>query len=223
MTKDAKRGMTFIEVLIVVAVGSIVLVALFSLAVRITGLSRTQVEQGKIVGEAKTEMERMSDVIRNARNVDFDGDGEFDGGAERWIQRAGPGEIVVYSNADADNESEMVHYWVEGSDLKRGVTELSGGGEVSEVLARSFQNVSQVQPLFLFYSLGGTMAVVVDSTFDLKAIDRVDISFVVDVDENQLPPPAVINTVATPERGYLKSTTGAVPALPPPVAPWPTP
>lgn len=223
MIKKTKEGITFIEVLVVVAVGAIVLVALFALAGRFFGLSRTQVEQGRIAEDAKVEMERMSDAIRNARNVDFDGDGQFSGGRERWIQRAGPGEIVMYTNADADDEPEMVRYWVADSDLMRGVTELTGGAEVTEVLARSFRNVSQVRPLFTFYSLGGTRAEAVDSSFDLKAIDRVGIFFVVDVDENQPPEAALIDTVVTPRRGYLEPTVGTAPALPPPGAAWPTP
>lgn len=220
--KTKERGLTFIEVLVVVAVGAMVLVALFALAGRFFGLSRMQVEQGRIVEDAKVEMERMSDAIRNARNVDFDGDGQFSGGRERWMQRAGPGEIVIYTNADADDESEMVRYWLDGDDLMRGVTEFAGEGEVTEVLARSFRNVEQIRPLFMFYSLGGTKSEVVDSSFDLKAIDRVGIFFVVDVDENQLPAAAFIDTVVTPRRGYLETTAGAAPALPPPGPPWPT-
>ena len=224
MIKKAKeRGLTFIEVLVAVAVGAIVLVALFSLAGRFFGLSRTQVEQGRIVEDAKVEMERMSDAIRNARNVDFDGDGQFSGGEERWIRRAGPGEIVMYTNADADDEPEMVRYWLDGDDLMRGVTELTGGGEVTEVLARSFRNVEQVRPLFTFYSLGGIKAEAVDSSFDLKAIDRVGIFFVVDVDESKLPAAALVDTVVTPRRGYIGQTTGTAPALPPPAPAWPTP
>lgn len=205
MIKKAKeRGLTFIEVLIAVAVGSVVLVALFSLAIRVFGLSRMQIEQGGIVEEARTEMERMSDVIRNAHSIDFDGDGQFSGGEERWIQQAGPNEIVIYSNTDADSASEKVHYWLDGSKLMRGVTELPGGGEVSNVLSVNVRNVSQTRSLFTFYSLGGARAVAVDPAFDIKAIDRVEISLVIDVDENQLPAAVTINTVATPRRGHLK-------------------
>lgn len=221
--KTKEKGLTFIEVLVVVAVGAVVLVALFTLAVRTTGLSRIQAERGRVGGEAREEMERMSDMIRGARNVDFDGDGEYDGGEERWIRRAGPGEIVIYSNADTDSEPEMVHYWVDGDDLMRGVTEFSEGEEVSRVVARGFRNAERVPPLplFTYYSLGGTRAEVVDAFFDLKAIDRVNISFVIDIDESQSPA-AEISTMVVPRRGYLQPTTGSAPPLPPEVTPWPT-
>lgn len=221
MTNARQGGLTFIEILLIVAVGSMVLVALFSLAIRVLGVSRTQVEQSRIVADAKVEMERMSDIIRNARNVDFDDDGDFSGGSERWIQAAGVNEIIIYSNADTDDESEIVRYWLNGDDLMRGVTELDVGAvEATEILARSFRNLSQNQNLFKYYSVGGVGAIEIEEdnldVIDLAVIDRVGITFVVDSNETQLPGAAVIDTIATPRRGRLADTEVVVTPTPTP-------
>ncbi len=217
MIENDKRGLTFIEVLLVAAAGALVLTALFALAVRVAGISRFQIEQGRIVEEAKAEMDRMSDAIRNAGNVDFDDDGQFSGEAERWLRRAGPGEIVIYTNADDDSEPEMVQYWVDGDKLMRRVTEMGGTGtESPQVLARGFRNAAQAKPLLVYYSLGGAGAQAVDPAYDLKAVDRVEITFLVDADEDQDPPAAVIKTQVTPRRGRLRDTAaGSAPPLPP--------
>lgn len=185
---DHEGGFTLAELMMVMLVMAVVLAAVGFFISRFMQIPREQAEQGAIVADAEVEMERMSDIIRNAR-----------GGGSGWLTVAQPYAIAVLSQADGDAAAELVRYWVSGNDLFRSVD-----GGASELLARSVRNASEGTELFTYYSLGGGAAIELDPAaagFSLAAVDRVVIRLVVDVDPAREPAAATVTTVVTPRKG----------------------
>ncbi len=194
--KNDELGVTIIELMVGVSITVVLLVAISLFVTRVFGISRQELEQGRINEIAKIQMERMSDALRTASNVDVDGSGEYDGGTERWIQTATEYSIEIWADIDGDDSMELITYLLSGSDLQ-----LDG-----ETVSTGVQNISQLTPMFKYYSVGGANAVLVDPlVVGLDAIGRVEITLVIDVDVGQDPEAAVFSTVVTPRRGYLSS------------------
>jgi hypothetical protein len=182
-------GITLVELVVAVAISAMVLAAIGFFIVRVFRLPPGYVEQGGITAQAKVEMERMSDALRNAQ----------DEGTQLWLQDALPCEIEIFSNTDADGTGERVRYRLIGTELRRSV---DSGSE--EVLARSLSNDcgDATESLFTYFSLGGGGALQIDpAVAGLEVVDRVIIRLMVDVDPGQLPAEAVIETVVTPRQG----------------------
>lgn len=188
MQMRSNYGLTLVEVMMAVVIGGLVLAAIGLIVTRVFSLQPRQVEQGRITAEARVEMDRMSDAIRNARNGGFFG---------RWLLIARSDQIIITSNIDGDSDLEVVRYFLSGTTLYRWVM-----GSDPETLSVSFRNTEQNVPLFTYYSLGGGNALEVDPTNSgLEVIDRVGINFVIDVDPNQDPGPVRLNTVVAPLEG----------------------
>lgn len=196
--KKNESGVTVIGLVVGVSIATVLLLIVALFTTRVFDISRQEVEQGRINEVARVQMERMSDAIRTASNVDVDGSGEYDGEEERWIQTATGDEITVYADVNGDGIMELITYSLNGSDLQL------GGGTV----AIGVQNLVQPSPtpMFKYYSVGGANAVLVDpSVVGLDAIGQVEITLVVDADVEQAPEAGVFSTVVTPRRGYLAS------------------
>lgn len=193
-----RLGVTAIELIVGVGIMSVLIMVISFFSIRVFGISRQEVEQGRINETIRVQQERMSDIIRSAVNLDVDGSGEYDGGVERWIQTAEDYSIVVWADANGDGAMELTTYLLSGSGLQ-----LDG-----ETVAVGVQNMvlPTPVPMFKYYSVGGANALLVDpAVVGLDAIDRVEITLVIDADTAQAPKAGVFSTVVTPRRGYLAS------------------
>lgn len=210
MTKrtSQQRGLTIIEVLLAVAIASLLLGVLVLFARRGFDVSREHTEQARITEEVRIHMERMSDNIRNARSVDINGDGIMTPPEESWVQEASPNQLIVYTNIDADNDIEKVRYYLEGSELKLGVFDpYSTASERTTVLSRFVRNLAAGQPLFT-YQLGA--GAITSAPGSPSSTALVGIHLVVDVNEQQYPAAATIETLVGPRgTAVLTGTTGS--------------
>jgi len=151
------------------------------------GLSREHYEQVRITEDARVQMERVSDAIRDARSLDFNGDGLGVGAGEIWLQNGEDYDILFYANVDKDDEIELVHYWLDGTNLMLGMTDPYDAGEEGvTIVAKSLRNFELARPLFEYIPVN-----------DAGLIELVRITMIIDVDPNQVPTAAeVITTVA---------------------------
>lgn len=208
------RGVSLVGVLLGIAVGGILLTALVLFITRGFGVSREHTEQVRIVEDARIQIEKMSDAIRDARSIDTDGDGLSTLPGELWLQKGEDFEIVFRTNFDTDADLEQLRYFLEGADLKLGMRDpytVPVEQEKVTVVARSLRNRAQQKPLFRYLpaegeTAFGTPVLVLDS------VKRVEITLLVDVDEDQDPPAATVSTIVTPRA----SGTGLVGAGPSP-------
>lgn len=198
-------GLSLIGILLGLAAGSILLAALVLLVGREFGISREQTEQVRITEDARLLMERVGDAIRDARSRDGNGDSLATFPLELWLQYGDSYDIQFYTNLDTDDALERIHYFLEGTELKRGVRDpytQTADQEQVAVVAKSLRNMAAGVPLFRYYPKDGSVAVQTPVAA-AGEIERVEISLVVDVDETQAPAAAMISTVVSPRASQV--------------------
>jgi len=141
------RGFTLYELIIVM---SIFLVAIFITTTYIVqGLkaNRFVIEFGEAVQNARRGTEIMAKELREASFAD---NGNFP------IVSASDQILIFYSDIDSDNAIERVRYFLDGTDLKKGVIEPSGdpivytGTETITIISQYVRN--DTVPIFYFYN-----------------------------------------------------------------------
>lgn len=197
---SASAGVGLIELLFGIAIAMLILGALVLFVGRGFGVGRENFEQARITDDARFNMERMAEVIRNARDLDVDLDDEITIPPDQhWLWYADSFQIVLFSDVDNDSDAELVRYFLlQGeTDLKRGVTQPRGfnsydplNDEVVTTVATSIRNQEQQVPLFNYYGLSGS-------------VERVGINMLVDVQPDRYPDPALVQTQVTPRRKYV--------------------
>lgn len=214
-------GVSLVGLLLGIAAGMVLVVATALLVGRSFSLSREHTEQARITEDARVQMERLSDAIRDARSVDVTGDGLATFPVEVWLQQGGDFDIEFYTNFDTDSELERLHYFLDGAELRRGLKDpYDSEEEKVTTVARSLRNVGQGKPLFTYYAQ--------DSDVPLPApvavpgeVERVEIMLSIDVDEGQLPAAAEVSTVVAPRAADVVLSVSPGPS--PTSSPFPTP
>ncbi len=108
------KGFTLIETMIAIAIFVLGVGAVFMVAMNLYTTHTYIFQQSMAIGEARRGIEVMIKEIREAKNGQ---DGSY------VIQAANDYEFVFYSDVDTDEDIEKVRYFIEGTDLKRGMTE----------------------------------------------------------------------------------------------------
>ncbi len=178
-------GFTLIEAMISVLIVGLIIAAISLFFTRGIAINRETYEQVLTTEEARLEIDRVADVLRNARGAD----------GEAWLVAASDNEITVYSNTDDDSDSEKVRYILEGDMLKRGVTQ-PGAEESVQVLATHVRNAQESRPMFTYYDSNGAAVVAADAT--VASVQRIGIAFLIDINEQQKPGSTEISTIVTP-------------------------
>ncbi|MEX1112510.1 MAG: type II secretion system protein, partial [Candidatus Andersenbacteria bacterium] len=192
-----QRGVTVIEMLVVIAITSLIVIALAVLFGRGIGSYRTQFQQVLTTEDARVQLERISDAVRNAR----------DAGANRWLLIGEPNQLQITTNIDADPAAETVRYFVEDSNLRRGVIDDDGGEETIVTLARSLRNTSQGQDLFAYYDRDGNA---LSGSVTPDNVARIGLTMLFDADENNEPGIATITTTILPRQQAAGLVNGAL-------------
>lgn len=198
----SRRGFSIVELLIGIAVLAILIVAVTMLSGRFFTVSREQFEQTRTTEDARIQLERMTDVIRNARTIDCDGNDKADKPQEGWLQTADPARMVFYSNIDADAVPERVTYEQTGNDLRRTVdqdtpTPCSFNPGSPQVMARSLHNTT-AQPVFSYIAGDGTT---MTAPITLSQVVRVRAQLIIDAEGRNLSNATQIVTDITPRLG----------------------
>lgn len=180
------KGLTIVELLVGMAAALIILGETILFVTRGAALSREHTEQERITEDARVQMERLSDAIRDARSLDLSGDGLATLPPEKWLQHGSDYDIQFYTNLDNDPDIERLHYFLENTDLKRGIRDPYDSEEEERVtvVARSLRNLAQGQPLFRFTAAGSA--------------PKVEITLIIDSDPQQDPAAAKLSTIVVP-------------------------
>jgi len=142
-----QKGITILEILVAIAV---FVLATIAVAVFISQVFKTQnfsLEQSAAISEARRGVETMVKELRETLPGDT---GAYP------IDSANDQELIFYADYDRDNAIERVHYWLDGTDFKKGVLEASGnplqytGAEQVNIISRYIQNSST--PIFTYYT-----------------------------------------------------------------------
>jgi len=174
------RGFTLIETIMTIVI-LVLIIGIISAAVVM--LYRTQsysFQQSTAINEARRGVETMVKEIREARPGD---DGSY------IIEIAQDYEFIFYSDIDKDVAMERVRYFIEGTNLKKGVTEPSGwpvsyplGDEKVFTLSEYVRNQP---PIFHYY--GGDGQEITELPARLKDTKLMKVYLVINVNSNRPP------------------------------------
>ena len=117
MDVRSTKGLTVVEMIVGIAIASILLVALLRFLVAGYPLTKISYLQQQSTETARLQLERMAKQLREARYSDT--------GAYPLVEML-PQRVVFYADVDGDATTERIRYELQGTDLVRGVTEPSG-------------------------------------------------------------------------------------------------
>ncbi|KKQ67558.1 MAG: hypothetical protein A2W55_02880 [Candidatus Nealsonbacteria bacterium RIFCSPHIGHO2_02_38_10] len=173
------KSFTLIETLVVIAIFSLVIGAIFGSVTVLYTIHDYTFQQSSAVDEARRGVETMVREIREAKPGD---DGSY------ILKTAEDFQIVFYSDIDKDSNTEMVRYFVEENNLKKGVTD-SGGWPIE--YAPENENVSILSnyirnspPIFRYFDGQG---IELPSPSRLKDTKLMKVFLVVNVDPSRPP------------------------------------
>lgn len=147
-TKKNQHGFTLLEITIAMAIFVILIFAWNNFAIqsyRSTSFGQQQLEA---IRQAQKGIDLMAKELREL--------GPAENGAYP-LELAGDQEIIFYSDIDQDVYTERVRYWLDESNLKKGVTEPSGNpltynplDEVASTISIYVRN--DTDPIFSYYN-----------------------------------------------------------------------
>jgi prepilin-type N-terminal cleavage/methylation domain-containing protein len=178
------KGFTLIELLITASIIATIgtLLGVFATSgFRAWSQNREQVEAQE---NARVAMARMTKLIRRASTSE---NGAY------AIATAAAQTLTFYANVDSDTSREQVRFFLQGTDLKIGITQPVGqpatypaGNEVASVLVSGVRN--GVSPIFLYYDTNYTgTQVALAQPVNIQDVRLVHITLSIDVDPTKAP------------------------------------
>jgi len=143
-----RKGMTVIEMLISIFVFCLIIAGSVFLLQQIYKRYGFSMEQGMSVTQVQHSLKIMIEEIRRAK--------EADSGAYP-VQSADKFSFTFYTDVDNDSTTEKVHYFLDGTSIKKGVSEPSGtppvypSGDQSVTIIGNYVHNTASQPLFSYY------------------------------------------------------------------------
>lgn len=196
------KGLTTIEMVVVMSIGLAMLVALTRFIAIGYPLSKVTYLQVQSTESARLQLKRMAKALRELKDSDT--------GAYPLVETS-PQRIVFYSDVDADSTTERIRYELSGTNLLRGITKPTGNpleydtdNEEETIVSRHIQNGSD--PMFIYYS-GDYPADTTELTpTDLTEVKYIQFRLLVDPDVNQ--DPGVAEIVSQVQLRNLKTNLG---------------
>ncbi|MBI2410454.1 MAG: prepilin-type N-terminal cleavage/methylation domain-containing protein [Candidatus Kerfeldbacteria bacterium] len=181
-----KDGFTIIEMMVVTAI--IAMLSVMAAHFLVTGLNiqRFVSEQNDAIAESRKALKTMVSELRETVPADT---GAYP------IEDATEQEIIFYSDVDKDNETERVRYFLEGTNIQRGIIEPSGDpleylpeNETVTTISHYIQNGSD--PVFTYYNQNypaDTSTNPLAEPTNISEIRLVEIRVLTNVDPNRVP------------------------------------
>ncbi|MFH1610768.1 MAG: type II secretion system protein [Patescibacteria group bacterium] len=132
--KKNKSGVTLVELIVALSIFVVASVVIWSFITNSYKIQNFTFEQSSAITEARRGVETMVKELRETLPGD---NGSYP------IESANPQELIFYSDFDRDNAIEKVHYWLDGSEFKKGVIEASGTPLTYDPLDEEIQVISQ--------------------------------------------------------------------------------
>jgi type II secretory pathway pseudopilin PulG len=184
------RGVTFVEMLVYIAVSTIVLLAVTNTIISFYKNNRIATEQIEQLYTARRGTDTMINELRKAN---------YSEAGNHPIIAVGTSSISFYSDYDEDGIVEKVRYYLSGTDFMRGVVEPVGitytGAEVSSIISTYVRNNSQGVNIFYYYDTNGTL--MASPSTSMGNIRYIQMKLIVNVKVETLPNEFMIRSSAT--------------------------
>jgi len=147
MLNKNKIGYTLLEIIFAISIFTLAITMVTTYVISGYKVNRFAEEQNEAMEHARKGIETMVEEVREAAPAE---NGDFP------IAQADDQSFIFYSDIDVDQETEKVRYSLDGTDLKKGVTQPSGfpatylsENEVTTVLSMYVRN--DTDPIFYYY------------------------------------------------------------------------
>jgi hypothetical protein len=167
--------------LVVIAVSTAAMVAIVTSVLYFYRTNAATVEQAFAIDSARKGVEF---VVRDLREATYSEEGAYP------IVSAGPTSLTFYSDIDRDSSVERIRYFLDGTNLKKGVTDAfgdpltyDGGLETISLISDSVRNGALGVPIFSFFDSAGNS---IDGTA-VTEVSFVTINLTVNINPSRLP------------------------------------
>jgi type II secretory pathway pseudopilin PulG len=185
-------GFTIIETLVVIAAFVFIIVALSSSILYFYKSNTITLEQTYAINSARKGIEFM---VRDIKEIIYSDEGAYP------IISIDANSFYFYSDVDRDNSVERIRYFIEGTDLKKSLTESSGDplqyldiNEVISVVSDNSRNIEQGISVFRYFDNQGNEIIDYDNISDVAFVK---VNLVVNVNVNRLPDEFTLRSSAT--------------------------
>lgn len=185
-------GFTIVETIVVIAVFTLVITAIMSSILYFYKSNTMTLEQAYAINSARKGIEFMARDIREAIYSD---EGAYP------IISIGANSFYFYSDIDRDDNVERIRYFIDGTDLKKGLTEPFGdppeyldNNETISVISDNTRNLEQEIPIFEFFDNQGNEITDYNKISDVAFAK---INLIVNVNANRLPNEFTLRSSAT--------------------------
>ncbi len=143
-----QQGLTLLEIIITLSIFIILILAWNNFAIQSYRSAAFGQEQLEAIRQAKNGIDTMAQELRELSKSETGSYG---------LEYAGDYEIIFYTDIDEDISTERVRYFLEGTNLKKGVIEATGNPLVyeaeNEVITTISTNVhNDTLPIFIYYN-----------------------------------------------------------------------
>lgn len=176
-----KRGMTFIEAMVWVAIFMAATIAIVNSILYFYRTNRYALEQGSAVTAAQRGMDHM---VRTIREAGYAANGAYP------IVSIANNELIFYADVTGDGKAEKMRYFISGASLNEGITEPTGdpseytSPEVVSELSEYIRNVAQSVTMFTYYDKNGLL---IDDMNRIADVRFVYVTIIADVNPNDQP------------------------------------
>jgi prepilin-type N-terminal cleavage/methylation domain-containing protein len=190
-----KRGFTLVEMLVALGMFALISVAVGDIVIRSLRSNDVIWEQLKTQNDGRAVLEQFVDDVRRAEPSSIGG---------YPIADASSSTFTFFANIDSDIGRERVRFFLDGTDVKKGVIEPSGdplgydGAENIVTVATDAVNIAKGVPLFEYYDetypVTSTPLIVPENLTDIRLV-RVQLEL--EKDPNETPVPLHVETIAS--------------------------
>jgi prepilin-type N-terminal cleavage/methylation domain-containing protein len=192
-SQKTQSGLTLIETLTALTIFSLSLGAVFTFILQ--GMKAQNMNSKQLIAQSNGRY-ALKNLVTELRGVQYSEEGTYP------IEKAEDNVLIFYSDIDFDGRIEKMRYFIENSELKRGVTKPSGEPPkyppTSEKITSAVKFLAMGgEPIFKYYegSYTGTESPL-PSPFNLGKIRLIHIKIIIGVNPNETPPPLSLETQA---------------------------
>lgn len=192
-TLKTQRGFTFIEMMVVISVFTIAMLAVSSSIVFFYRSNQIMVEQASAIGSARKGVQYM---VKDMREASYSEEGSFP------VIAIATSSFSFYTNTDSDLDIEEVRYFLDDTQLKKGVIKAATSStpvyatssETFSIVSDDVRNWSQDTSVFQYYDSTG--AEITDFS-DISDVAFVKVTLIVNVNPFKFPDQFVLRSSAT--------------------------
>lgn len=181
MQHPPRRGFTFIETLVTVALTAFILLALAALIQYFYRTNAYTLQQTQAVNSARVSLEH---AMRDIREASYGADGSYP------LLAAATSTITFYADVNDDGVVSEIRYYLSGTTLYRGNTDpggnppsYSGQSETTTLVVNNIRNDAST-PLFTYFDSDGAE---LSAPINVASLASVKINVYTDVDPNRAP------------------------------------